>query len=557
MQAMATKSKSTAKKVAPKKPAAKKPAKSAKAPAVKSATKPAPLGIDALLARSRQVIAGINQSGHARVVESIAARCITARRPDLATALGENIPAPFRGVVLAMSAVATKDAAAINAAVDAIVNAEPDGRDRPAWAVAAFRAATVLAGASKRTAELAKIVDSIVEEAFSEDPPWGDHSRFRALVELFELQCDGATKALHAMLTRALAQYPAEIGKALATGTWLWKIDGSPKLMLKLVESIESNDRYQPLTSRRGLRACTSWSMNDLATLVAFDPAIRSDLGKELAEAGRRDEARAIMFPPKSADDDWVDPTFVAQDYLAIGDAAAAKKVLSEPTQAPIELTRLKIELGIETIQKALTQLTTAKLTAGVMSRVGELVALGELAVKRGELAHVDAILAASEKLLASKQGRIPHDAGVEGGTRNEVADLRANIAVARGGADAARTSIVADIAGIPALQAFGKDSWKKQQLALDVMRRALRHGAPDLALQVAKKVKFDAGTIHQTAFVAAGFLPADPGAALNALDTLAKGEADKHLVFNSIVGEAPFQSILDRLWSAVLSQQS
>jgi hypothetical protein len=410
----------------------------------------------------------------------------------------------------------------------------------PELAATAFEASKLLK--SPRVGELVTIVDGIVDEALSEEPSWGAYRRFDRLVPLFRRQiAHGEPQSVRRLLERALRIDAASVAQVLRVPGLLWPLSTEAAQLIPLINAMEPGDRYSVLVG--GLRACIGWSREDLDTLIALAD-VRSELGKELAQAGRLDDARHVMFDDQPGE--WREPAFVAEDYLVVGDEAGAKRALEGQTQQPDHVMRLRIQLGLESLADAIKPLAKPS-KIGVMSNVLSLIDLAKLALERGELDALDDIDAAIEKLLAAKQ-RSQYDHGIEGNTRNIVADQRARIA-ARRDPSSLRALIEADIAGLAALHAYGKDAWKRGQLTEGVARRALEHGFPALALLAAKKLRFDPGSNHVPHMIASAFLPADPAAALHAFDTLVK-EPDKAFVLLHHMQEP----LLAQLWSAVAS---
>ncbi|WP_434419477.1 hypothetical protein [Nannocystis pusilla] len=535
--------------------AAKKPASARTSAAKKpAAAKPVPaLTIDELLTRSRSIASEIATLHQAAAFEAAARRCVAAGRPDLAAALAEAVPEALRGPALTIAAAG--GAGSVDAAINVFkANMAGDDRARPQWAARAFTAARDLAGVTPRAAELAQLARAVLDEAVAGVPTWGEDGRFRELVPLLTAQlAAGDATSVRRILEIWQREDPDSLAEILQyTSPLLWIAPDDPKTTLTLLEAMEPFQREYPLDSGDRVRALAGWPAEQLHAFVGLAPRLRPDVARHLVAAGREADARNVLFA--AIDDDEGDDT-LAEYRLIVGDTEIAKElVVSGEWSDDLARTRLKIELGVESIADARERLRKIDPRTGgsVMSPVHLLCLLGDFAFARGEHDELPPILKAIDALLASPK-RTQYDQGVEGDRRSYVADLRARIVANAGNASATRAALEADLAALPTLQRFGRDTYGRNQITASLMRRAIRHGQPDLALKIAKKITpaERSGSARQ---VAAAFLPADPAGALAALDALAADRADAQLLAHAPGETDPGTRLLPRLWDAVLA---
>jgi len=512
------------------------------------------LTIDDLLTRSRSIAGEIDNLDQAAAFEAAARHCVAAGRPDLAAALAEALPADLRGPASIIAAAG--GGGSLDAAIDAFEQGMAgDSHGRPQWAVRAFVAARDLAGTSPRATQLAQLADAVLDEAVADVPAWGEHPRFRALVPLLNARLEAGDRAA---VRRFLESWQREDPDSLAdvlrfTSPLLWLAPDDPETTLWLLNAMEPFHREYPLDDEDRVRGCAGWPRERLDEFVALAPRLRPVLAKQLLAAQREADARHVLFATLDEDDEDADT--LAEYHLVLGDTEAAKKLLASGEWSDDLLqTRLQIELGVESIAEARERLRKIDPRTGgsVMSAVQKLFLLGDFVLGRGEHGELGPILEAIDRLLASSQ-RTQYDRGIEGDHRSAVADLRARVVANSGNPGAALAALQADLAGLPRLQGFGKDTYGKNRITASLMRRALRHGYPDLALQVGKKIT----PAERPGFareLAAAFLPADPAGALAALDALAGDKADAHLLAHALGETDAGARLLPRLWAAVLA---
>ncbi|MDC0716429.1 hypothetical protein [Nannocystis bainbridge] len=535
-----------AKSAAPAKP---KPARPGKASAAAQT-----LTVEALLDRSRKAAGSVERLRESAAIEEAARRCVAAGRPELAASLAQGLRADLRAPTLAIAAAA--GAGSVDAALDAFVkSAAKDPRGRPLWAANAVEA-LALVGAGGRGAALEQLVDAVIDEAFAGEPEWGESDRFTALVPLLRAQvANGAAKSVRRTLDRWLREDPESLGEVLQyADSLLWIAVDDPKTTLALINAIEAGYRHIALKRGDGVRACATWAREHLDTLVALESDAAIPLGRHLLAAGRDAEARHVLAP--RAEEEPLASELVER-HLLLGEIEAAKRLARDPELWPEsdKFTLYRIRLGVETVAQARERLRQLNPRTGgsVMAQVGALSDLAGLALERGEHAELDPILAAIEGLLASKK-RTQYDVGIEASMRSQLADLRLRIVAAQGDRSAVAAALEADLADLPRIQAYAKDTYGKNAVTSSLVHRAMRHGQPELALKAARKVTpADRHTVARQ--VAAAFLPADPGGALAALDALAGDKADSMLLARPPDGTGAGVQLLPSIWSAVLSQ--
>lgn len=506
-----------------------------KSAAVK-AHKAAPLALGDLLARTLSAIDTVPpttwiRGEAARVTDEIIAAidlCLAAGRVDLARTIAERIPTPQRGRALVGLALAGHVDA--EAAVDALLAGLPlvePGPGSAELAAFALRAVQRLP-AGLRAAEVDAAVDSVVDAIFAS----GWTRDLGLVVDAFMERGDRA--AVVAMIERAGAEVP----EGLAGGVWALE---APAKILPLVDRSNADGAL----SARWIDA-RAWSLDQLCALasVARGTWARKPLGAALIACGREADARALLIDDPEWDTFYL--SWKLDRYLILGDRAAARALLEAsppPTEEFLLWSRLQVEFGLRDFD-ALWPIGGAWTKgASVMHPIQQISRLIVDALDRGaDPTGFGPALAAIDALFANP-ARTPYDRGVEGSRRNEVAMVRARLAIASGNLAGAQAQIDADFAAIAGLLAHGKDAYARAELLREFIARAIVVQRPDVALKAAKKIPPSYRSSHAAA-VARGFLPAGPGDAVKALDQLASDPARRLL---------DGHGLLAALWSAVL----
>ncbi|MEZ4448433.1 MAG: hypothetical protein R3B09_03060 [Nannocystaceae bacterium] len=533
----ATKPASTAKKAS--KTAATKPASTAKKTsktAAPAARKPAPLVPNDLLSRTLSAIESVPAStwtsGEAAAItdEILAALdvCLAAGRLDLATTIAGRIPAVQRGRVLAHLAFAGH--ADPEAALEALVLGLPLA-DRGAGSaeLAAFALAAVTKlPASPRAAEVDAAVAAVVDACFEAE--W-THD-LGPVVDAYMERGDRA--AVAAMIERA----GEELSEALARGVWALE---DPAKIRPLVDRSNADGALQ--SRWIDVRA---WSLDDLRALasVARGTWAPKPLGTALMACGRVADARALLLDDPEWDTFYL--SWKIERYLLAGDEAAAKAALEgspPPTEEFLLWARMQVEYGLRDFHALWPIGGKWEKGRSVMHSIQTITLLIVDALARGDdPSGFGPALAAIDALFANPT-RSQYDRGVEGSRRNEVAMIRARLAIANGNLAAAQAQIDADLAAIAGLLAHAKDAYGRAELLREFAARAIVVDRPDVALKAAKKIPPSYRSAH-AATIARGFLPSGPGDAIKALDQLATDPA-KRLLHG--------RGLLAALWSAVL----
>ena len=520
------------------------PAKPKKPKKPKAPSKPI---AETLLERSREAVANVNYFENLVVVDQVVALCIGAGRLDVAVPIVDSLPVKFQGP--GRIALALAGEGSIDSAVDLVLSGIEaiEAYERPKYVARALELAADLEGKSERATDLRGPAEAVVDAAFDK----GDFKLLGEIVRAHHRLND--KRWIQRILPMWLEQDPESLGEALKDSDLVWTFsDDAPKTLALVNAMSDINDRIRAIKCGKGLENCLSWSLDDLNKLVALVRFIRMKLGKALLKSGRTDDARHILFNAPEWDSF---PMKQVRRHLLFGETDAARQLLSgAPPYEVRAWTRFRIEHGIESIADARERyLKDHKTHGSVMRTVESLVLLANDHLNRkGDLAEVEPFFEAIEDLLALET-RTHYDRGVETSNRSKVATLRARFMSIEGDSDRLRAGLESDLKNLKTILNLAQDKYQKNDAVQSLVRRALTHGFPELALKAAKKVTM-AARPDKAPDVALGFLPGDPAKALAALDVLAKTDANYKLLTPSYGKTTP---LLVALWAAVLSQAS